>query len=202
MSTNRTPGRPAQFDRQRALDDLLALFWRKGYAAATQEEMLSATGLSSSTLYRTFGTKSQILKAVLDRYGATADVMFAPLSDGTRGLADVEDFLDRVRQFLTGPMGASGCLVVGTMQDPINTDPRISAITEAYIHRMRDGLRASLLRAVNGGELPTSTPVSALADALRAGVLGALARARTGDILEATTMVTALSVLLPRLKSA
>lgn len=196
MSTNRSPGRPAQFDRQRALDDLLVLFWRNGYAAATQDEMLAATGLSSSTLYRTFGTKSQILKAVLDRYRTTAEAMFAPLTDGEQGLADVHEFLDRVGQLLTGPMGASGCLVVDTMQDPINADPGISAITAAHIDRMRTGLRAALQRAADAGELPAATPMGALADALRAGVLGALARARAGDIADATTMVRALSALL------
>lgn len=196
MSTTRTPGRPAQFDRQRALDDLLELFWRKGYAAATQEEMLAATGLSSSTLYRTFGTKSEILQAALRRYATAADAMFAPLESGTGGTSAVHEFLDRLHQLLTGPMGASGCLVVDTMQDPINQDPRISAITADHIDRMRTGLRAALQRAVDAGDLPATTPVIRWADVLRAGVLGALARARAGDTDDATTIVDALRVLV------
>jgi len=61
----RRPGRPAQFDRDNALSELLWLLWSKGYDAATQEEMLAATGLSSSTLYRSFGTKANILEAAL-----------------------------------------------------------------------------------------------------------------------------------------
>jgi TetR/AcrR family transcriptional repressor of nem operon len=65
---SRRPGRPAQFDRDNALSELLWLLWSKGYDAATQEEMLAATGLSSSTLYRSFGTKANILEAALALY--------------------------------------------------------------------------------------------------------------------------------------
>src|ERR1700756_3410123 len=118
----RRPGRPARFDRRRALDELLMLVWRKGYDAATQEEMLSATGLSSSTLYRSFGNKADILETVLQHYVATATEMFAPLEHGTGDTADLRAFLDLIEQWLRGPMGSAGCLVVETMQEPINRD--------------------------------------------------------------------------------
>src|ERR1700756_18181 len=115
----RRPGRPAQFDRDNALAALLWLLWSKGYDAATQEEMLAATGLSSSTLYRSFGTKADILEAVLTRYLAWADEMFAPLEQGRRGVADVNAFFDHLQALLDGPLSTAGCLVWNTMQNPI-----------------------------------------------------------------------------------
>lgn len=39
--------------------------------------MLAATGLSSSTLYRSFGTKANILEAALTLYLTLSDEMFA-----------------------------------------------------------------------------------------------------------------------------
>src|SRR6201993_1247722 len=112
----RGPGRPAQFDRDNALAALLWLLWSKGYDAATQEEMLAATGLSSSTLYRSFGTKADILEAVLARYLVWADELFAPLEHGRQGVADVNAFFDHVQALLGGPLSNAGCLVANTMQ--------------------------------------------------------------------------------------
>jgi TetR/AcrR family transcriptional regulator, transcriptional repressor for nem operon len=198
MSTptaSRRPGRPAQFDRDDALSALLWLLWSKGYDAATQEEMLAATGLSSSTLYRSFGTKADILEAALTRYLAWADEMLAPLEHGRRGVADVNAFFDNLQALLGGPLSTAGCLVWNTMQNPVSGDPRIKTLTERYVRRLRDGLTAALQRAADAGELPPSAPKH-LADALRAGVVGVQARGRSGDIDDAITMLDGLRSLL------
>jgi TetR/AcrR family transcriptional repressor of nem operon len=199
MSTTeakRLPGRPTQFDRLQAVDDLLSLFWRKGYEAATQQEMLGATGLSSSSLYRSFGTKADLLEVVLQRYVAIADVMFAELEHGHAGIADVHAFLDRVEALLGGPMGTCGCLVVETMRDPINDDPRIKSITDRHLTRMRDALASALQRAAEAGEVPTPTP-DTFVDALQAGVIGVLARARTGDADHTLRLLRGVRSMLP-----
>jgi TetR/AcrR family transcriptional regulator, transcriptional repressor for nem operon len=195
IASARRPGRPAQFDRDSALAELLWLLWRQGYDAATQEEMLAATGLSSSTLYRSFGTKADILEAALALYLALADEMFAPLEQGRRGVADVHAFLDHIRAQLDGPMSAAGCLVWNTMQNPINGDPRIKTLTERHMQRLRRGLTGALQRAVEAGEPLPSTPES-LAAALRAGVLGVQARGRAGEIEDAITLLDGLRALL------
>jgi AcrR family transcriptional regulator len=191
----RRPGRPAQFDRDDALSALLWLLWSKGYDAATQEEMLAATGLSSSTLYRSFGTKADILEAVLARYLAWADEMFAPLEHGHHGVADVNAFFDHLQALLGGPLSTAGCLVWNTMQNPVSGDPRIKTLTERHMRRLRDGLTAALQRAADAGEVPPSAP-KYLADALRAGVIGVQARGRAGDIDDAITMLDGLRALL------
>jgi TetR/AcrR family transcriptional regulator, transcriptional repressor for nem operon len=195
IATPRRPGRPAQFDRDSALSALLGLLWSKGYDAATQEEMLAATGLSSSTLYRSFGTKSDILEAALARYLAWADEMLAPLEHGRRGVADVNAFFDHIRALLDGPLSNAGCLVWNTMQNAVNADPRIKTLTERHTHRLRQGLTAALQRAVDAGEPLPSAP-ERLADALRAGVIGVQVRGRAGDIEDAITMLDGLRGLL------
>jgi TetR/AcrR family transcriptional regulator, transcriptional repressor for nem operon len=195
VTSPRRPGRPAQFDRDSALTALLWLLWSKGYDAATQEEMLAATGLSSSTLYRSFGTKADILEAALARYLALADTMLAPLEHGTAGVADVNSFFDHLQELLSGPLSCAGCLVWNTMQNPINSEPRINTLTERYMRRLRDGLTAALQRGADAGEKLPSAPQT-LADVLRAGVVGVQARGRAGDIDDAITMLDGLRALL------
>ena len=194
-TSSRSPGRPAQFDRDNALAALLRLLWSKGYDAATQEEMLAASGLSSSTLYRSFGTKVDILEAALARYLVLLDEMFAPLEHGHRGVADVNAFLDHLEAQLGGPLSTAGCLVWNTMQNPISADPRIKTLTERHMQRLRRGLTAALQRAADAGEPLPSAPES-LADALRAGVIGVQARGRAGDIEDAIRLLDGLRGLL------
>jgi TetR/AcrR family transcriptional regulator, transcriptional repressor for nem operon len=195
-ASDRRRGRPPQFNHDRALGELLTLFWRKGYDAATQEEMLAATGLSSSTLYRSFGNKADILGAVLQHYVSVASVMFTPLEHGHRGTADIHAFLDLIDEWIRGPMGSAGCLVVETMQNPINRDPRVSALTAAHLDRMSRALQAAVQRATSADDLPPSTADS-FADALQAGVIGVLARARTGHVDDAVRLLTGVRGLLP-----
>jgi TetR/AcrR family transcriptional regulator, transcriptional repressor for nem operon len=183
------------FDRQRALDELLNLFWRKGYEATTQEEMLAATGLSSSTLYRSFGNKADILELVLRHYVEQASALFEPLEHGHRGIADLHSFLDLIDEWLRGPMGGAGCLVVETMQDPINQEPRVKALTDQHLDRLGHGLYAAVRRAVDCGEYPSNGET--FAAALQAAVLGVLARARTGDISDAVRLLNGVRALVP-----
>jgi len=194
-TTAKRPGRPALFDRDHVLDELALLMWRRGYAAATQEEMLTVTGLSSSTLYRSFGTKTEILQAALLRYLAWSDEMFSPLEHGQDGLKDVWAFFEHLRTLLQGPMSTAGCLVWNTMQDPINGDTRIKALTDRHMQRLRTGLTAALRRATDAGELPPSASKH-LANTLRAGVLGIQARARAGELADAITMLDGFQAML------
>jgi AcrR family transcriptional regulator len=193
----RRPGRTAMFDRQRALDELLSLFWRKGYEAATQEEMLAATGLSSSTLFRSFGNKADILAAALRNYTTQASAMFDALEHGRNGICDLHAFFDLLEARLRGPMGHAGCLVVETMQNPINLDPRVKALTDQHLDQLGRSLRTALQRAVDAGELAPGTPAT-FADALLAGVLGVWARARAGDVEDAARLLTGVRALLKR----
>lgn len=191
----RRRGRPIAFDRLATLDALMALFWREGYDGATQEAMLAATGLSSSSLYRTFGTKSATFAAVLERYLELADGMLGPLERGRDGTAELRSFLDRVGDQLDGPMGRAGCLVLSTLCDPVNRSAEIDTLTRRHVERMRAAVRAAVERAAAAGD-PLPIGSSATADVLLAGVLGVLARAR-GNPAAALELLDGLRALLP-----
>lgn len=190
----RPRGRPPAFDRTVALDSLLALFWRQGYDGATQESMLAATGLSSSSLYRAFGTKSEIFVAALQRYLDLSDDVLGPLETGKGGRADLERFLDRVKGQIGGAGSPGGCLVVTTLSDPVNLDPRISELTQRHMRRMEAAIRGAVVGARGeGGASGLST--RDLGSAIFAGVLGVLA-CSAADVDKAVTMLGGVRALV------
>lgn len=195
-NARRAPGRPAEFDRTEALDALVDLFWQRGYEGATQDAMLESTGLSSSSLYRTFGTKAQTFEAVLHRYLELSDGMLGPLEGGTAGIADLNAMLDRAVGSLRTASGGRGCMVVATTQDPVNDDPQVSALTRRHLDRIRAAVRAAAVRAINAGEtLPV--PLEQFVDVFYASVLGTLVSARAGDQDASVAMIDGLRALLP-----
>src|SRR5579864_6292832 len=63
-----TRGRPRSFDKERALDAALRIFWEKGYEGAALSDLTEAMGINRPSLYAAFGDKEALFRQVLDRY--------------------------------------------------------------------------------------------------------------------------------------
>jgi TetR/AcrR family transcriptional regulator, transcriptional repressor for nem operon len=167
-------GRPLGFDRREALTSLMTLFWQVGFDGVTQQQMAAATGLSTSSLYNSFGTKIEIYREAVDEYLRLMQDVLAPLQQGRRGKEDVLEALSRLETVLEGPNAGFGCLATTAMSKPV--DEQVATATRRY----REGLRAGFLAAFRRGhDLGESTADPAvLADLLTAAVLGTLIIAR------------------------
>ena len=174
-------GRPPGFDRDAVEELLLVLFWERGYEGVSQQQMVEATGLSSSSLFNTFGTKPAIYEGVMRRYLRIIAWLLEPLEHGHEGLADLEVFLGRVAEMIDGPLGLNGCLAVHAMLDPSCGSDRAVSLAREYHARIGAGLAAVLHRAEERGE-PVLAPDTgaALLQAIMHGiqVTGRLARNR------------------------
>src|SRR5438045_1691907 len=62
------PGRPRNFDTEKALDQALKVFWRKGYEGASLPDLTQAMGINRPSLYAAFGNKQSLFCKALKRY--------------------------------------------------------------------------------------------------------------------------------------
>ena len=53
-------GRPAVFDRAKALNRAMKLFWERGYEGTSFDELIAAMGISASSFYNSFGSKEAL----------------------------------------------------------------------------------------------------------------------------------------------
>ncbi|MFD4674827.1 TetR/AcrR family transcriptional regulator [Lentzea sp. NPDC058450] len=167
-------GRPLGFDRAEVLTRLMALFWQTGYDRVTQQQMAKASGLSTSSLYNTFGTKAQTYRLAMDNYLEQMVGALAPLTDGTRGREDLLEMINRLAHVLDTSQGKYGCMATTAMVAPV--DEHIVQATERYRGHIREGFRRVAERARALGERAPEPQM--VANLMTAAVLGTMTIAR------------------------
>ena len=69
--------RPREFDEAAAMDAAIDHFWHRGYEATSVRDLAACMGISSPSLYNSFGNKRELFALALERYldavGARAD---------------------------------------------------------------------------------------------------------------------------------
>jgi AcrR family transcriptional regulator len=190
------PGRPRGFDTATVVDGALELFWKKGFANTTTRELEAELSLNQSSIYNAFGSKEQLLQAVLDRYEAlTQDELLTPLEESSDGLAAIERFFDDLSDWITRS-GRCGCMLINMMAEDGGATNAITARTSRYRRRVRAALRAALASAVARKEL-VDTDLEARASLLFTVVLGLNIAARSGaDRSELQQMLDSVRVQL------
>lgn len=66
-----TRGRPRTFDPDTALQQATELFWERGYEGTTLNDLAGAMGIASASIYACFGSKADLFRQVMQRYGTT-----------------------------------------------------------------------------------------------------------------------------------
>jgi len=66
-----TRGRPRTFDPGAALQQATELFWERGYEGTTLSDLAEVMGIASASIYACFGSKAELFRQVMERYGTT-----------------------------------------------------------------------------------------------------------------------------------
>ncbi|WP_026411367.1 TetR/AcrR family transcriptional regulator [Actinomadura oligospora] len=199
------------FDPDAALETTLRLFWKQGPEATGIQDVVSATGLSRSSLYATFGGKHDLYLAALQRYvEQRSEPTFQRLAKDERGLPAIADFFSElVTARCTGQFARWGCMVANahaatqslTAQNTAgqDADTRVRAVLDRHHEQLCQALTQALTTARSLGQLaPGTTPRSA-AEVLALLAYGVNLRSRNGADAHTLnqTMKTALDALMP-----
>ena len=87
-------GRPRAFDRDAALEAAVLVCWRKGFSAASMNDLCDAMGIRSPSLYAAFGSKEALYLEAIDHYVRTiGHPVWDKLEEGATARAGVENLL-------------------------------------------------------------------------------------------------------------
>ncbi|WP_439070041.1 TetR/AcrR family transcriptional regulator [Serratia nevei] len=186
-------GRPKQFDRDRALESALDLFWRHGYEATSLADLVEVTGAKAPTLYAEFGNKEGMFRAAVERYLQKYTVCANQMLEQDLPVAEiVEAYVRSSAEVFTDPDTPSGCFMVCASAALSSASDDVAQMLRRKHHAQEAALKACFDRKVQQGEL--------LAKYVICTIEGMSVQAREGasrsDLLR---LLEALMLVWPRL---
>ena len=125
----------------------MLLFWARGYEGTSTSELLAATGLTNSSLYKAFGNKEGLYHRVAERYrNGPLSVRDAALAEPTSRRV-IERLLLATVDVLTGEATPHGCLDVnsGAGMEGSSDSLRTALVDNRAVVRRRLGDRLAEL---------------------------------------------------------
>lgn len=177
-------GRPRTFDRDRAIDEAMHLFWENGYESTSLSQLKAAIGggISTPSFYAAFSSKEALFQECVQRYLATHAQVVECLWDMDFPPRDaIETALRRSSRMQCGRGHPRGCMVgLGVMSAPSREHAEVTAPLTRSRARTRAGIVACVRRGIASGELRADTDVRALSTVFDAFLLGVSTLARDG----------------------
>ncbi|MBS1673500.1 MAG: TetR/AcrR family transcriptional regulator [Actinobacteria bacterium] len=177
-----TRGRPLTFDPDTALQRALEVFWERGYEGTSMNELTQAMGIASASIYAYFGSKENLFRQVMGRYGATAG---APprnaLDEHTAVREAIHAMLRATVDQITRPDSPHYCMLILAAPTGAIANEPIREFLAGIRHSQFTAIRDRLQRGIDDGELEASgTDVDAVARYYATVVQGLSIQARDG----------------------
>jgi TetR/AcrR family transcriptional regulator, transcriptional repressor for nem operon len=177
--------RPREFDRDAALRRAMSVFWAKGYAGTSTDDLLEAMSIGRQSMYAAFGDKRTLYVEALQRYQQDS-VMghLERLRSAPSPIAGIENLLlgliavDYDTRLL-------GCMGVGSIGEFGTTDAALTALRARSGAVLFKALVKQLHAAQNAGEIDPSLDAERAAKFVQTTMQGIQVAARAGASVEA-----------------
>jgi TetR/AcrR family transcriptional repressor of nem operon len=151
--------RTRAYDRDRLLRRAMELFWARGFAGVSIDDIVEATGVSRSSLYAAFPDKTALFAAVLEHYlDAVTRANLERLGEGENAALAIRRFFLHLADQRTGPHApAHGCLLTNTAAELGSEPEAVARLVSGAFRRMEKALARRLEEARQQGDLPAAT---------------------------------------------
>ena len=131
--------RPIEFDRPKAVNRALALFWRKGYQATSLADLLEAMDIGRSSFYAAFIDKRSFFIECLDLWAVRTLHL---LQDARLQIPPVDALQNFFERSFAGAQGAGakaswGCMLVNTVLEMAGVDDELAARASRHLSDMQ-----------------------------------------------------------------
>jgi TetR/AcrR family transcriptional repressor of nem operon len=140
--SQRSVGRPREFDEEKVLDAAMDAFWKKGYEATSLADLCDCTGLHKGSLYQAFGDKHQLFM----QFREVASVAFESESP----LQNIKAAINKITE---DAGGAKGCMMVNSMVELSAHDPEVKAALQGIGEKRLRFMADLIAKAQQAGEI-------------------------------------------------
>lgn len=188
-------GRPKTFDRETALEAAMLLFWDRGFEQTSVDELATAMGICTSSLYSSFGDKEALFLAAVDHYqSGKGNIYDIEVNEGKTAKAAFANVFKLAAVQMTRSDQPRGCMLAVALP---TCSPKYDKLQKG-LHDLRPLSEkiwvTRLQAAVQAKEIPESTDLHLLATFLRTTLLGMSLQARAGASRETLLKIGKLAL--------
>jgi AcrR family transcriptional regulator len=174
-------GRPRGFDLLEVQAATTEVFWEKGYAGASLDDLASAADVARPSLYAALGDKRTMYLGMLqrseERVAEAVEALLAPSLPLRAGMLAV---YQRAIDFYVLGDAPKGCPAICTAPAEAFEDPEVRAALARYLARLDQIFQKRFAIALSAKEMPQGADPVALGALASAAMQSLSLRARAG----------------------
>ena len=186
--------RPKEFDRDAAVERAMSVFWSKGYAATSTDDLLQAMQIGRQSMYDTFGDKRRLYVEALKRYQQES------VAGHIKRLRSVASPLAGIEALVVGVISSDrttrekGCMGVGAICEFGTADPELADLRVKSGSMLHKALIERLQDAQAVGEIGETVDIERAARFVETTMLGLQVAAKAGESARALRDMAAFAI--------
>jgi len=155
--------RPKEFDPDQIADAAMQVFWQRGYAATSIQDLVEGTGLSRSSLYNAFDSKHGLYTCALKRYQQLTTANVELLAEDAPAPELVRRLLMKIVDNELQDDQRLGCLAANAALEVAGQDSLVAQLVAQNFQRIEAALERLLRRGQEQGQVAAHKDPRALA---------------------------------------
>ncbi len=181
--------RPPEFNRARALNAAMKLFWARGYTATSLPDLLEAMNIARSSFYASFGNKRQLFMECLELFGDRTHAIVEKDAATLSPTALPRAFFEATLLDTSPRRAKQGCMLVNTVLELADVDAQLSQLAAQQLDAIESAFARAFQLAQQNGEMDTAHHPQELASMLMTINLGLRVQSRKHHSREALRQI-------------
>lgn len=162
-----------EFDKEKALDAAMQLFWEKGYAATSLSDLTAKMEIQRPSLYAAFGDKEGLFEAALRRYtNLHAASIRTKLQKEQSVKEAIRIFFENMVEEEYKKESNKGCFCINTMVEIAPHNEKFEVLTREHQMYLSVIFQELITKGIQSGELQSDVNAKALAQTLVTSLIG------------------------------
>ncbi|MFK7977152.1 MAG: TetR/AcrR family transcriptional regulator [Halioglobus sp.] len=155
--------RTAEFDRTRALEGAMKLFWARGYHATPLPQLLEAMGIARSSFYASFTDKRSVFEESLVLFAERTLQMLHSVEIEQAPETAPAAFFEQTLLRVSKKRSQHGCMMVNTILESADVDADLSQLAARQLQKIERRFETLFTHAQEQGRLSAAHSPAVLA---------------------------------------
>lgn len=145
--------RPIAFNRNKALNNAMLLFWHQGYSATSLSQLLEKMQIGRSSFYAAFDDKRSLYVEVLTLFATRTNAILLDVRNESDPALAVRHFFEHTLFGVTESRLYAGCMMVNTILELADVDHELSQLAASLLADIECAFCDCFQSAIDNGDV-------------------------------------------------